>query len=117
MLHHFKTQQSQPLLLLSLFYFKEHSKDTLLSEVLYIFFLCLDREKAFGIAKQLLEKKFLTPVKSNDDMSDDKTLFRLLEDSRSSALNAGLPAYAKVADGEENADSLNLTYTKQSLIN
>lgn len=48
----------------------------------------------------MMEKKFVTGVKEGSAMTDDKTLYRLIEDLPSNALNSGLPAYSAVADGK-----------------
>uniref|UniRef100_H2ZAF3 DEP domain-containing protein n=1 Tax=Ciona savignyi TaxID=51511 RepID=H2ZAF3_CIOSA len=68
--------------------FIAHEKDT-------------DRVKAQEIGQQLIAKKFIASVNKGQPLRDDSTLYRLLQDSPSNALNAGLPAYKALTSASE----------------
>lgn len=60
----------------------------------------LDTETALETGKKLLEYHFLSAVRGEETFKNDSTLYRLLRDEPSNALNATVDSNAKPANGK-----------------
>nr|CAB3262454.1 uncharacterized protein LOC100179648 [Phallusia mammillata] len=63
----------------------------------------LEREEAKEIAQEILNKNFAVPAKETNNASirDDSTLYRLVHDVPSKALNANIPSFVSVGSASQ----------------
>lgn len=74
----------------------------------FLKFSSLDREKAIEMCRQLVERNFGHSLEKGKDTEfrDDDTVYRLLEDDESTALNSGMSSQCEPRPAPQIAEEL-----------